>query len=86
MLKSIFGHSPSRTFKLGHVLSRNGRLANRLSDRNGQPRYTTAASGSGDASFDVVIVGGGIVGLAAAQELSFRYPGMTNCYYLVYNN
>ena len=86
MLKSIVGHSSSRTLKRGHVLLRNGPLANRLSDRNGRPSFTTAASGSDDASFDVVIVGGGIVGLAAAQELSFRYPGMTNCYYLVYNN
>ena len=79
MLKSIFGlHPCSRALKRGKVLF--GGLANRPGDDgNGRPRYTTAASGSSDASFDVVIVGGGIVGLAAAQELSFRYPGKEKC-------
>ena len=81
MLKSIFGHHPSsRTLKRGKVLF--GALANRPGGYgNGRPRFTntTAAGGSREASFDVVIVGGGIVGLAAAQELSFRYPGKENC-------
>jgi len=76
MLKFIFNPS-SRTLKRGKVLLKNGALANRSGDRNGRPRYTTAGSDSSDASFDVVIVGGGIVGLAAAQELSHRYPELT---------
>ena len=76
MLKSIFGYTSSRTLRRGKFLLRNGGSADRTGDKNGRSRYTTAAASDGnDASFDVVIVGGGIVGLAAAQELSFRYPG-----------
>ena len=77
MLKSILGYPSSRTLRRGKFLLRNGALASRSGDKNGRSSYSTAAASDGsDASFDVVIVGGGIVGLAAAQELSFRYPGM----------
>lgn len=37
------------------------------------PRLTTTAS---HAPYDLVVVGGGIVGLATAREVALRYPSM----------
>ena len=40
-------------------------------------KMSTAQSVSSNHSYDVLIVGGGIVGLAAAQELIHRHPNLT---------
>ena len=39
--------------------------------------YIHCRLSSSDAKFDIVVVGGGIVGLATARELNLRYPQLT---------
>ena len=35
---------------------------------------STSSSSNGNSVYDVVVVGGGIIGIACAREMSMRYP------------
>ena len=39
--------------------------------------FRRCKSGAGGKSYDLVVVGGGIVGLAAAREIALRHPKMS---------